>query len=299
MSAFLLLGVSLLLGLVMPRLVALPSNMAASLNAWILNIALPALVLVQIPHLHLQPSLLFAAASPWIVFIGSALLFAWIGKRRGWSRGTIGAVTLTCGLGNTAYIGIPLIEALRGHDALGTAVVADQLGSFLALSSVGLAAAAYYAGQRVTARQMALKVLFFPSFMALVVGAVVGMLGGWPLILESLLKNLAQTLTPLALFSVGLQFKAADLRQDMDALVAGLLWKLLLAPVIVALLGWGLGVSVMSWTIGILQAAMAPMITAGILASSNGLNPPLANRIVSIGILLSFLTVPIWSLTLP
>lgn len=299
MSAFLLLGVSLLLGLVMPRLVALPHNMAASLNAWILNIALPALVLTQIPHLQLQPSLLFAAASPWVVFIGSALLFAWIGKRRGWSRATIGAVTLTCGLGNTAYIGIPLIEALRGHEALGTAVVADQLGSFLALSSVGLATAAYYAGQRVTAKQMALKVLFFPSFIALMVGAVVGGLGGWPPMLESLLKNLAQTLTPLALFSVGLQFKAAELRQDMDALMLGLSWKLLLAPVVVALLGWAFGVPVLSWTIGILQASMAPMITAGILATSNGLNPPLANRIVSIGILLSFLSVPLWSLTLP
>jgi predicted permease len=38
---------------------------------------------------------------------------------------------------------------------------------------------------------------------------------------------------------------------------------------------------------------MAPMITAGILAVEHDLDPPLANLAVSLGILLSLLSVPL------
>jgi predicted permease len=45
----------------------------------------------------------------------------------------------------------------------------------------------------------------------------------------------------------------------------------------------------------VLQAAMAPMISGGILAVSHRLNPPLANAMVGLGIPLSFITVPLWA----
>jgi malate permease and related proteins len=45
--------------------------------------------------------------------------------------------------------------------------------------------------------------------------------------------------------------------------------------------------------IGVLQAAMGPMITAAILADQNRLDPPLANTVLGAGILLSLLTVPL------
>ena len=49
------------------------------------------------------------------------------------------------------------------------------------------------------------------------------------------------------------------------------------------------------FAVTVLQCAMAPMITAGILAEQHGLNPPLANTIVGVGILLSLATVPLWN----
>ena len=44
-----------------------------------------------------------------------------------------------------------------------------------------------------------------------------------------------------------------------------------------------------------LQAATAPMISAGILAQQSGLAPKLANTVVGIGIVLSLATVPLWN----
>jgi predicted permease len=46
-------------------------------------------------------------------------------------------------------------------------------------------------------------------------------------------------------------------------------------------------------TIAVLESAMAPMVSASILAEQHKLEPRLANAVLGIGILLSFLTVPI------
>jgi malate permease and related proteins len=50
--------------------------------------------------------------------------------------------------------------------------------------------------------------------------------------------------------------------------------------------------------VAVLQCAMAPMITAGMLAEQHGLDPPLANTVVGIGILTSLATVPLWNFAL-
>ena len=42
--------------------------------------------------------------------------------------------------------------------------------------------------------------------------------------------------------------------------------------------------------VGVIQAAMAPMVSAAILADQNQLEPPLANSMLALGILLSVVT---------
>jgi len=51
-------------------------------------------------------------------------------------------------------------------------------------------------------------------------------------------------------------------------------------------------------TVGVLQAAMAPMISAAILADEYQLDPPLANTLLGAGIVLSLLTVPLGNVLL-
>jgi predicted permease len=43
----------------------------------------------------------------------------------------------------------------------------------------------------------------------------------------------------------------------------------------------------------VLQAGMAPMISATIMADQHHLEPPLANTVLGLGILLSLLTIPL------
>jgi predicted permease len=294
MSSLLMLFGCLVLGVLVARFAHPPDNMEQGLNWWVLRIALPALVLHLIPTLKLESHLWFPAAAVWLGFLGAWLVFGLLGPRLGWSRGRTGAVILVCGLGNTTFLGYPLVEALIGHKALGVAVVADQLGSTLILISLAVIVANLYAGRAPHPAHILKQMFTFPAFPALLLGILVNLAGGWPQIINDALAPVAATLTPVALFSVGLRFRLnLGTRQMLGAACMGWCWKLMAAPALAWLLADLTGVGGLIFRVGVLQAGMAPMVSATILANEYDLDPPLANTILGIGIVLSLGTVPL------
>ncbi|AXQ31612.1 AEC family transporter [Solimonas sp. K1W22B-7] len=291
----LLLLVCLTLGALIARFAHPPMGLPQGLNWWVINIALPALVLELIPRLHFDPQLWFLVVTQWLVFIGAALVFQLLGGALGWSRARIGCMILMTGLGNTSFVGFPLLEALRGREGLALGVVADQLGCFVALAVGGVLVSAIYSGKQPKPREIVMRVALFPPFLALVAGVFVGQFVGWPGPAEEVLHRVGQTLVPLALFSVGLRLRLQFGGGQAAPLALALGWKLLIAPLIMLALGLTTGVTGLVLTIGVLQAAMAPMISAAILCDQHHLDPPLANTILGSGILLSLVTVPLWS----
>lgn len=298
MSAMLLLFVCLILGALVARFAKPPQGTVQGINWWVLNVALPALVLELIAKVRFDAQLWFPVVAMWLTFGGAWLLFGLLGPRLGWSRQRTGALILVCGLGNTAYMGYPMIQALHGEAGLALAVVADQIGAFPVLASAGIVVASIYSGQAPQPRLIVRRIVTFPAFIALVVGLIAGRYGGWPDLLNGVFEPIGATLTPLALFSVGLQFKFHPGQKQAAALGLGLGWKLLLAP----LLCWGMGVAAgvggLVLTVGVLQAAMAPMVSAAILADEYELEPTLANAVLGAGIVLSLLSVPLGNLWL-
>jgi len=63
-------------------------------------------------------------------------------------------------------------------------------------------------------------------------------------------------------------------------------------------MGTAAGVGGLVLTVGVLQAAMAPMVSATILADEYDLEPTLANTVLGAGIVLSLLTIPLGNLLL-
>lgn len=293
MSAFLLLILCFGLGILVARIKAGPKGMAQALNWWVLNVSLPALVLELVPKLRFDSQLWFLVAAMWFVFAGAWLVCAVFGHWRGWSPERVGALTLVSGLGNTAFTGYPLVEALRGREGLALAVVADQLGCFLSLAVGGITVAAWYSGGKPQPAVIARRIAVFPPFLALVAGGLVGAMGDWPAPVQSVLAKLGATLSPLALFSIGLQFTLQLSRSQAGAVAFALSWKLLAAPLIVYLAGTVLGIHGLVLAVAVLQAGMAPMISSAILADQYGLDPKVANATLGIGILISLLTVPL------
>jgi predicted permease len=295
-SLVLLLG-CLVLGWLVQRFAKPPPDLAARLNWWVINIALPALIGQLIPSVQMDAHLWFMPIAMWLVFLGGWGFIALIGGRLGWSRARIGAASLAAGLGNTALVGFPLIEMLRHKEALPLAAFADQLGCSIALAVGGITVAAIYGGQKPEPRVILRRVLLFPPFLALVVGIVVGLLGGWPPVAESFISRIGATLTPVALFSIGLNFKLRLGRERLGAASLALGWKLAIAPAVVFGLATLVGAQGLVLAVAVLQAGMATMASVPILCEQYGLETEVANAALGAGLVISLITVP-WMNTL-
>jgi malate permease and related proteins len=294
MTALLLLIACFSLGVLVARFARPPPGLAQGINWWVIYVALPALVLELIPRLEVDPQLWFLVAAMWIVFLGAWALAALAGRALGWSRARIGGVVLAGGLSNTAFTGYPLIEALHGKEGLALAVVTDQLGCSIVLATGGVFVASLYSGGGKPSWDMLLRrVLLFPAFLALIAGLIAGAFGGWAAALDNVFARVGSTLTPLALFSIGLQFRLQLNRSQLGAAALALSWKLTLAPLAVYLVGYVSGIGGLTLTVGVLQAAMAPMISSAILSEQNRLEPEVANMALGAGIVISLVTVPL------
>lgn len=298
MTSLLLLIACIASGFLVGRYGRHPAGLAQALGWFAMNIALPAFTLHLVSKLHLDASMWILVVSQWVVFLGAWLLVASLGKRLGWTRSRMGCVIVVAGLGNTAFMGYPLIEMLRGLEGLPLAIVADQAGCFVVFPTLGVFVAALYAGRSVTPSRMVKRVLTFPPFIAFIAALIIGQLGGIWEPLDGVLDRLGMMLTPLAIFAVALQLKLTVTRDELVAVAVALGWKLALAPLVVLGLGLASGACGASLDISVLQSAMAPMISAALLAQQEELEPPLATAICGIGILTSLITVPVAAILL-
>ena len=282
-------------GIVLRSTKRLPENTSAALNGFIINISLPAMALGYLNRVELNATLLYSALMPWIMFIAGALLLWPICRLMQFPRHTTGCVILVGALANTSFIGIPMIEAFYGIDWTSVGIVVDQLGSFIELSVLGITVARLFAdGARPSVRDTALRIVRFPPFVATIT-ALLLLPFTYPDWLDNLLDRLAATVAPLALVSVGFQLRLSDMRGKLRPLTLALSYNLILGPLLIlALYVWLLGLGGPIIQITIFEAAMAPMISAAIVAMDNDLDPPLATLLVGVGVPLSFLTLPVW-----
>lgn len=293
-DSFLLILLLIALGKLCAKTGALPVNAADTLNRVALLICLPAAVLRFAPQLRLDPQLLGLVAIPWLLLVASIVLVALLARLLKLSDGERAVLLLCVPLGNTSFLGYPLIEAFLGREALPFAVAYDQLGSFVILSSWGLWVLARYGGDdRPSLRMMATRLLRFPPFIAMIAALTV-MPAEPPPAVATLFARLADALLPIVALAIGLQLRFRIPPGERAPLAAGLVMKLLLLP----LLAWGLalafGLNHTMTQATVLESAMASMITAAALAASHRLAPTLAAALVGFGTPLSLLTLPFW-----
>jgi predicted permease len=289
-----LLLLCLFIGIGLRRSGRMPDNAHTTLNVFIIYVAFPALILTQLHNLRLQATLFLSVLMPWLTFVVGACLFWVIGRYLGLPPTTTGALMLTGGLGNTSFIGLPMIEALYGKSGMATGILIDTFGTYLVLSTLGITVACIYSSGTASLSTVVARVTTFPPLIA-VVFAIALMNVPYPDWLGNVLTRLGGTLAPLALVSVGLQLRLNAWQGNRANLAMGLSYKLLAAPALlivfyVGLLGFGDG----NTRVTVLEAAMGPQIGGAIVASQYGLNPPLVALMVGAGTLLAFMTASGW-----
>ena len=267
----------------------LEATAAEAFHRFVIYLCLPATIWKLLPGMRFERELWLAVLVPWLLLGACALAIVGVARARGYTRGVTGALLLCVPLGNTSFLGFPLVAALLGEPALRYAVLYDQLGSFLALSTYGLYVAARYGDGATPSWSSTLsRVVRFPPFIALVIAFTPLPTLPW---LVPLWARLSDVLVPLAMFAVGMRLELRPPR-PFGAVLLGLGLKLVAMPALAWLLLRALSAPEPLLRAVVLEAGMPAMITAGAVAMLTGLAPELAAALVGYGVLFGIVTVP-------
>ncbi|AXH14917.1 hypothetical protein CP985_11540 [Malaciobacter mytili LMG 24559] len=290
MDNFILIAFAIIVGYILQKLKIFDEQTPTILNQFIIYISLPAIILIQVPKLTFSFDILIPTVIAWLVMLISAFLVIVISRFYNWSKEITGSLMLVAILTNSSIMGIPIVNAYLGEEAIAYVLIYDQLGTFIALAVYGTFVTAYYSSKnKISSKVIVQKVITFPPFLSLIVAlCFIGV--EFPPTLTYILTNFANTLIPVALVAVGLQLKLKMPKSDIAPLSIALLIKLIVAPILAYLVALIFNWDGLAVKVSILEAAMAPMITAGAIASMAGLAPRLSTAIVGYGIIISFLT---------
>jgi predicted permease len=222
-----------------------------------------------------------------------AILILFLSRLFDFSKEVTGCLMLLAILGNTSFLGIPVVTSYMGEDSIPYIMVYDQLGNFIALATYGTFIANYYSSNsKVTFKLITYKVVTFPPFIALIIGLLL-MGTQFNEISTKILESFSATIIPIALVSVGLQLQLKMLKSEIKPFSVAIIVKLIISPIIAiiacAIFGWNNTAS----TVSIMEAGMSAMISAGAIATMAGLAPKLSAAIVGYGTIISLFTTSI------
>lgn len=291
MISFAVIIVCVLSGYIISLLGLMPKGGHKGINAWILYLALPAVTLKYIPLVHWQKQLILPVIAPIVVWFGAVFITRLVASGLGLSREIRGALILTGGLSNTSFLGF--IAVYYSEKDIGTAIIFDQV-SFILLSTLGVITAVR-SGQKgaVSPRFFIKRLLCFPTFIACVAAFILPHFINLSAA-NVLFDKIGSTTGPLALFSIGLQLDFKKWRSEFNYLSVGMLYKLMIAPLLVSMIALLFKQRGIIARISVFEAAMPTLASAGVMADEYNIRPELANMVVGLTTVFSFVTMAIW-----
>jgi hypothetical protein len=292
-----------LCGWLAARQQVLPESAIPGLNAFVLYFALPCMLFrfgAATPVLELLSPVVLGvslAAGLLIVFFTVATTLS---ERIGLKDASFGA--LVAAFPNSGFMGVPLLVALLGP-AAAAPVICMILGDIFVTSSLCIALAQMQgvAGGPGAALKRALRgTLGNPLPWAIALGALssgtgVQLVGP----LDTVVKLLADSATPVALFTIGAVLwragQHAHSRTPPAEVVPVALIKLVLHPLLVALLGavaaaQGLGLTTFQLQVMVLAAALPSASNVSLLAERYGADNGRVARIILVSTVLAFVS---------
>jgi predicted permease len=188
----------------------------------------------------------------------------------------------------------PFLTYFYGPESIQYAIFVDQPGTFFLMSTFGVLIAVLFSAGKFDGRSILKTLLSFPPFVVFMISLFLP--SGWvDGNIRNVLNFIGSFMVPLALLSLGLQFRPKLQEIAWKPFMTGILYKLVFAPLIIYVLFYLiLKKEGELYAVSVLECAMPPMITSSIIASEYGLDEKLAGLLPTLGLLLSIPTLAFW-----
>jgi len=270
-------------------------DISESLTEFVIYFSLPALALAKIRNLTFNQEIIELIVIAYVAMGISLILSYGAGRYMKLSKKDTATLMVVATFGNTAFVGFSYIESLYSLDHVVYALVYDQIGSFIALLTVGVLMIAWGGEQERSVKTIAKQVFFSPPLLAIIAALYFhGTL--FPSFIEVMLDKFQATLIPLVTTIVGMKLDFRSLGLYMKENLVALLIKMVLTPLVILVLLRLFSDMSLPWVrVTFLETAMPPMTMAVVFAIRGGLNKDLAINALALGILVSFVSIGLWN----
>ncbi len=252
---------------------------------YVIYFALPLTIIKNFSGINFDKTLLYIPLFAWFSIIIGLITSYFLGKLLSLPENSLKSFMLISSFGNTAFLGYPFSYAFFGEEGLTYAIIFDQLGSFTLVITLGL----FIAIGRLDLKEL----VTFPPFIALCISFLLHNLN-FPEFLDYFLEISSASLIPVILFSLGLKFEPLKGFSSPKTLIAALFIKMVLLPLSTLMLLELFSLKGNIYKVILLESGMPPMVFAGVLALKYNLDFRLTFSAITLGIPLSFITIPLF-----
>ncbi|MFD1770612.1 AEC family transporter [Sphingobacterium suaedae] len=287
MSNFLIIVFCLFAGYLLRRWGVVKPDGFKAINSWIIYVGLPATSFRYLPELHWDNQLLLCLVTPIFILAGSIFFVKYLGRWLGLSIRTTHTLMLVCGFANTSFVGFPLVASYFGNEQIKWAIISDQMTFFL-LSSVGtvIAIKGGMAGRdKIPVTYLLKRVIRFPPLIGCMLALILSRFLDLTTF-QPFFAQLASTVSPLALFSIGIQLSFVFYRSELTVIAWSLAYKLILGPAILIIICNLLQFRGEVAQIANFEMSMPSLVATSLLLQEFRLNTKLGNSIIGLSILI-------------
>jgi len=270
-------------------------DISESLIDFVIYFSLPALALVKIRELEFDEVIFNVILIAYASMFVAAVVSYGVGKLLKLERKMLATFMVVSIFGNTSFVGFSYIESLFSSKELIYPLVYDQIGSFVALLTIGTVLIAWGANRKEkTTIKQKFKMIMTPPLMAIIAAVLLHGVA-FPDFVEGVLIKLEYTLIPLVTMIVGMKLELKALGKFFKESMAVIGIKMILVPLIMLVILYPFFDFSSTWMrVTFLEIAMPPMTMATVLAIRGGLDKDLAINSLGLGILASFIIIPAW-----
>ena len=296
LSIFLLVGI----GCFAYKAKLVPQNSIPTLNSFVLNIAVPCLVLQSMQRDEINSKIfndivwsMVAFAIVTLLFVALAALV--INHMKSIPDDDKGIYKLQVAFTNSGFMGYPLTSVIFGQYALFLAIIMNIIFSVL-FYSIGAMMVDHKKGEKFFSMKLLGQLLSIP-FMSSIVGFIIFISGlHFPSFIDSTLSLMAATVSPVAMFIVGINLSHSKIKEIFTpANLVLCAVSLILVPAMTMGIDWLLPASNMVLVVHVFIMAMpSPAITT-VFAHRYNKNAKLAAEGVASTTFFSLGTLALWS----
>ena len=272
----------------------LPPRWPEYLASFLFWVGIPLAILSFIRRAELSSNLWVAGLVAWGALLsGFVLASLWYRKVMPLSEKATQTLILSAGIGNTGFVGFPILLALVDVKYFGWAVVYDLLGTALGGYGLGPVLSGYWQGQSMNGQNLARSLVSNPVLLSFAF-ALLTVNVPLPRTLEAALQIAGFAAIDGSLLLLGMRLGQVKRWGSLLEVIPALLIKMLLVPLgLWAFLHlFGLSEPILSALV--LQSAMPPAFATLVLAETYDQDRLLAVTAIAAGMGFLAITLPLW-----